>query len=95
MIENKIGIFSPSFPNPATFDSRSNGGKIGGKLPWWNNGVKNTRSAQCPGEEWTEGRLVRWKWFNDGVQNVRSNECPAGFAPGRIMPRNNEGKFTT
>ena len=93
MRENKIGIFSPDFPNPATFDSCSSGGKLGGKLPWWNNGVNNTRSAQCPGEGWVQGRLVCWRWFNNGVQNVRSHECPQGFTPGRIMPRNNEGKF--
>jgi len=93
MKENKIGIFSPDFPNPATFDSCSSGGKIGGKLPWWNNGIKNARSLKCPGEGWVQGRLVSWKWFNNGQNNIRSNGCPLGYVPGRIMPRNKAGKF--
>jgi hypothetical protein len=88
-----IGIHSPSFPNPATPESCSTGGKIGGKLPWWNNGHQNTRSLECPGEGWVQGRLVVWKWFNDGHKNVRSNDCPEGYVQGRIMPRNEAGKF--
>ena len=24
---------------------------------WWNNGISNTRSRECPGEGWTRGRL--------------------------------------
>ena len=59
----------------------------------WNNGLQNTRSAVCPGEGWTRGRLVTWRWFNDGFKNIRARECPEGCSPGRIMPRNKEGKF--
>ena len=29
---------------------------VKGKL-WWNNGISNTRSKECPGEGWTRGRL--------------------------------------
>ena len=93
MRENKIGIFSPDFPNPSTFDSCSSGGKIGGKLPWWNNGTKNARSLYCPGQGWVQGRLVAWKWFNNGQNNIRSNNCPPGYVPGRVMPRDKAGKF--
>jgi hypothetical protein len=32
------------------------GAKVKGKL-WWNNGVKQTRSFECPGEGWIRGRL--------------------------------------
>ena len=39
----------------------TNGGKSAGKLPWWNNGIKSTRSHVCPGEGWTAGR-ISWKW---------------------------------
>ena len=88
-----IGIYSPDFPNPATLESCSMGGKIGGKLPWWNNGERNARSLKCPGEGWVKGRLVDWKWFNDGNKNVRSPECPDGFKPGRIQTRDKKGKF--
>jgi hypothetical protein len=88
-----IGIYAPDFLNPATPESCSAGGKIGGKLPWWNNGLQNTRSLHSPGEGWIKGRLVSWRWFNDGNNNIRARECPEGFSPGRIMPRNKEGKF--
>ena len=91
--QRKIGIHSPLFENPATFESRSAGGKLGGSLPWWNNGSQNTRSQNCPGEGWLQGRLVAWRWFNDGHKNVRSNECPKGCIPGRIMVRDKQGKF--
>ena len=33
-----------------------NGKKTKGKL-WWNNGVEQTRSFECPGEGWVRGRL--------------------------------------
>lgn len=29
-------------------------------LKWWNNGVENKRSRECPGEGWTGGRL----WYS-------------------------------
>ncbi len=87
-----IGFFT-SENNPATFETCSEGGKIGGKMPWWNNGLENARSFICPGEGWVKGRLVTWRWFTDGKQNIRSKECPKGFKPGRSMSRNNEGKF--
>jgi hypothetical protein len=75
------------------FKRAQSGGLVGGKLPWWNNGSHNTRSVNCPGAGWTLGRLVTWRWFNDGFKNIRARECPEGHLPGRIMPRNNEGKF--
>jgi len=28
---------------------------------WWNNGVKNIRSKECPGEGWTRGRIAEIK----------------------------------
>jgi hypothetical protein len=33
------------------------GGKVSGKLPWWNNGVVNKRSATCPGEGFSKGMI--------------------------------------
>lgn len=93
MRKNQTGMFSSDFPRFHGIEVCSAAGKIGGKLPWWNNGVNNTRSAQCPGEGWVQGRLVTWKWFNDGHKNIRSSECPEGCVQGRIMPRDEAGKF--
>ena len=33
---------------------------VRGKL-WWNNGVVSKRSRECPGQEWTRGRLKKKK----------------------------------
>jgi hypothetical protein len=27
---------------------------------WWNNGVENCRSIECPGEGWVLGRIITW-----------------------------------
>lgn len=38
--------------------SRSKGGSIVGKLPWWHNQEtgETTRAKECPGEKWVQGR---------------------------------------
>lgn len=36
------------------------GGAVSGKMPYWNNGVKNKRSFDCPGEGWVRGRIKTW-----------------------------------
>ena len=95
MKKNQTGMFSPDFPRFHGVEVCSAAGKIGGKLPWWNNGHQNTRSLECPGEGWVQGRLVTWKWFNDGYKNIRSTVCPEGYVQGRIVTRNDTGKFTT
>ena len=77
------------------FKRAQSGGLVGGKLPWWNNGSKNTRSQNCPGQSWVQGRLVLWRWFNNGYENIRSTKCPEGYVQGRLLPRNRAGKFQT
>ena len=91
-LKNDINLFS-SDRNPSTFETCSKGGKIGGTMPWWNNGLENVRSFTCPGKGWVKGRLVSWRWFNNGLENVRSSECPPGHRPGRLMARDHKGKF--
>jgi len=43
----------------------SNGGKLRGKITgskyWWNDGTNNTRSVDCPGENWVRGMLMSEK----------------------------------
>ena len=31
-------------------------------LRWWNNGERNIRAANCPGEDYSPGRIKGWKW---------------------------------
>lgn len=69
-------------------------------LKWWNNGIINTRSKECPGDGWKQGRLKDMynneykknmsiknkglKWYNNGIKEVFCKECPEGFISGRI-----------
>lgn len=62
---NRSGVFSKEWKeqNPEISSKlSSDGGKVGGivtgKMPWWNNGIENTRSNECPGEYWISGMLV-------------------------------------
>jgi hypothetical protein len=38
-------------------EGKAKGGHIGGKMPFWNNGLNNTRSHTCPGEGYVLGKL--------------------------------------
>ena len=39
-------------------DDCAKGGRKSGKLPWWTNGVKTTRSLEKPGDGWKRGRKL-------------------------------------
>lgn len=39
---------------------KKRGGSVSGRMPYWNNGVKNKRSFECPGEGWVRGRIKTW-----------------------------------
>lgn len=65
---NRGGVCSKQWmsENPEkVLENSSKGGKIGGKVtgskPWWNNGTKNIRSYNCPGENWVRGMLKNIK----------------------------------
>jgi hypothetical protein len=36
---------------------KAKGGRIGGKMPYWNNGLNNKRSHTCPGPGYVLGKL--------------------------------------
>jgi hypothetical protein len=36
------------------------GGSISGRMPYWNNGIKNKRAHECPGDGWVRGRIKTW-----------------------------------
>ena len=38
-------------------EGKAKGGRVGGKMPYWNNGLNNTRSHTCPGEGYVLGKL--------------------------------------
>lgn len=55
---------------------------------WWNNGVEQIRSFECPGEGWVRGQCIKnssWgcskgtHWYNNGKVSIRSKVCPKGF----------------
>jgi hypothetical protein len=83
--ENNCGGFSIQASKKGCEIGASKGGKLGGPMPWWNNGKDNTRSYECPGEGWVRGSLMNWKWWNNGFENVRAPECPEGYSRGRLI----------
>jgi hypothetical protein len=38
-------------------EDKAKGGRIGGKMPYWNNGLNNKRSHTCPGKGYVSGKL--------------------------------------
>jgi hypothetical protein len=57
----------------ATSKGGKNGGKVTGKMFWWNNGIINTRSLTCPGEEWVRGMLMSEKKYNQVMTSFAGN----------------------
>ena len=51
-------------------EGKAKGGHIGGKMPFWNNGLNNTRSHTCPGEGYVLGKLPH------GPINQPRVKCP-------------------
>lgn len=74
--------------------SESNKGKHKDYLfdtKWWNDGVKNYRSVECPFEGCVLGRLnfnnvgsKGMHWYNNGVDECLAKECPEGFVYGKL-----------
>lgn len=74
-----------------SLNETSPGGKVTGNLPFWNNGLIQTRSKDCPGEGWVRGKLpfsndhkdnirrtmktLFW-WVNRKGEVTRSEQCP-------------------
>ena len=59
----------------------------------WNNGKKEVRCIECPGEGWVLGGLPKnvvkgRSWWNNGQISKVSVECPGkDFIPGRMPLR--------
>lgn len=55
-------------------------------LKWWNNGVVDVRSLECPGEEWINGRLkvkIGLKHTEETKEKIR-NKC-IGRKPKNVL----------
>lgn len=63
--EKPEGYWKSAAPN--------NPGKSTTNTKWWNNGVKHKRSANCPGEDWIEGRINKG---NLGGSRIKKNTLP-------------------
>jgi hypothetical protein len=70
--------------------SAESGGDTCSNTSWWNNGTKNCRSVERPGDEWVPGKLGKTAgyWWNNGTITVRSHECPGeGWVRGTLHRR--------
>lgn len=56
------------------------------KYRWWNNGVIEKLSIECPGDNFKLGKLKRPNrhWYNNGIIEVWVEEKPEGFKEGRL-----------
>lgn len=41
-------------------------------IKWWNNGVRNTTSKECPGPNWVLGRLITEEYRNSIIKSNKS-----------------------
>ena len=53
-----------------------NSGKITGSKPWWNNGIVETKSINCPGVGWSPGMLPKGHYWNNGKEQRVCIESP-------------------
>lgn len=59
-----------------------------GRGCWWNNGVINRNTHECPGPEWQRGQVPGLKFWNNGIINTRSRHSPGPeWQLGRIAGR--------
>jgi len=49
------------------------GGKVTGKMFWWNNGTINTKANISPGDGWVRGMLMSEKKLNQVMQSFAGN----------------------
>lgn len=94
--EKMVGVHDPMKPwlnDSAKIVSMKNGNKRGGSktgsMPWWNNGIRDTKSEICPGEGWVSGMLPKGHYWNNGSEQKISSECPGeGWIRGGIGSTN-------
>lgn len=55
---------------------RKKSGKKTGSKPWWNNGIKDTKSITCPGAGWVSGMLKKGNYWNNGTKQKVCTDCP-------------------
>ena len=65
------------------------GGHVTGSMPWWNNGIKDTKSVNCPGEGWVRGMSQKGHYWNNGKDQKVCFDSPGeGWKKGCIGTTN-------
>lgn len=90
--EKGIGVHNPERPwknDLVKSSNQKNGNKKGGAKtgarPWWNNGIKDTKSIECPGDGWVRGMIQKGYYWNNGTeQRVCSASPGTGWVRGGL-----------
>lgn len=79
----KVGVHDPERPwlnNPdiknSIKEAQTKGGAKTGAMPWWNNGIQETKSIDCPGAGWRRGMLSKGYYWNNGKDQKVCLEPP-------------------
>jgi len=94
--EQGAGLHNPNKPwldSPTKMASMRNGhlkgGHKTGSMPWWNNGIRDTKSAEYPGPGWVRGTIPKGHYWNNGTEQRVCFECPGkGWIEGGIGTTN-------
>jgi len=91
-VDKQVGLHDPTKPwlnSPSKMLNMRNGhlkgGQKTGSMPWWNNGITDTKSPTCPGQGWSPGMISRGHYWNNGTEQKICFECPGeGWVSGGI-----------
>lgn len=100
-VEQKVGLHAVEKhwiinPSIELQTARKASGKKTGSMPWWNNGINDTKSNTKPGPDWVSGMLAKGQYWNNGTEQRVTDICPGpGWVRGGITKTVNGREWWT